>query len=311
MTEAPVSPSRVRRVTVRSVLNRHKRRDPWFLDDYSVNPYESCSFNCLYCYIRGSTYGENLSRSLAVKENAEAILGRQLALRARKGEHGFVVMASATDAYIPLEATECLSRRFLERFLEHRFPVHIITRSGLVERDFDLLAEIDRRAVLPNDLKGLGRGTIISFSIASLDPSVTAVLEPGAPPPAMRLAALRRCREAGFLTGINNIPVLPFISDSPSQLEDLILRARDHGADYVLTGGLTLFGNGRSDSGTLYRRFLQNRFPEVVAATEDLYRGGNSPSRAYHNRLRTIAGELCAEHGIRNSILSTGEGCVL
>ena len=30
---------------VKSVLNKHKKRDSWFLDDYSVNPYEGCSCN--------------------------------------------------------------------------------------------------------------------------------------------------------------------------------------------------------------------------------------------------------------------------
>ena len=64
--------------TVKSVLNKHKKRDGWFLDDYSVNPYEGCSCNCLYCYIRGSKYGENMNEHLAVKENALQVLEKQL-----------------------------------------------------------------------------------------------------------------------------------------------------------------------------------------------------------------------------------------
>lgn len=52
---------------VKSVLNKHKKRDTWFPDDYSVNPYEGCSCNCLYCYIRGSKYGENMDEGLTVK----------------------------------------------------------------------------------------------------------------------------------------------------------------------------------------------------------------------------------------------------
>ena len=48
---------------VKSILNKHKKRDSWFLDDYSINPYEACGFNCLYCYVRGSKYGENLAET--------------------------------------------------------------------------------------------------------------------------------------------------------------------------------------------------------------------------------------------------------
>jgi len=101
-------------VIIKSILNKHKKRDSWFLDDYSVNPYEGCSFNCLYCYIRGSQFGENMEEDLSVKSNALEVLDRQLGNRAKKGQHGFVVMASAADAYMPLENKYNLSRGFLE-----------------------------------------------------------------------------------------------------------------------------------------------------------------------------------------------------
>ncbi len=90
---------------VKSVLNKHKKRDSWFLDDYSVNPYEGCSCNCQYCYIRGSKYGENLEEKLAVKVNALEVLEKQLAARAKKGQYGIVVVGSATDAYMHQEST--------------------------------------------------------------------------------------------------------------------------------------------------------------------------------------------------------------
>src|SRR5258706_12282635 len=88
---------------VRSVLNKHKKRDSWFLDDYSVNPYEGCSCNCLYCYIRGSKYGENMDEGLAVKANSLEVLEKQLALRAGKNQQGLVAVGSGTDAYIQHE----------------------------------------------------------------------------------------------------------------------------------------------------------------------------------------------------------------
>ena len=88
---------------VKSILNKHKKRDSWFLDDYSINPYEGCGFNCAYCYVHGSKYGENLAEKIVIKKDAAAILDKQLANRARKNQIGFIAVGSATDAYMQVE----------------------------------------------------------------------------------------------------------------------------------------------------------------------------------------------------------------
>src|SRR5689334_6334197 len=119
---------------IKSVLNKHKKRDSWFLNDYSVNPYEGCSCNCQYCYIRGSKYGENMEDKLAVKTNALEVLEKQLRNRSKKNEYGIVVMGSATDAYIHHEANYKLTQGMLELLLKYRFPVFISTKSTLILR---------------------------------------------------------------------------------------------------------------------------------------------------------------------------------
>src|SRR5690349_19421731 len=163
---------------VKSILNKHKKRDSWFLDDYSVNPYEGCSCNCLYCYIRGSKYGENMNDGLVVKSNAPEILDRQLAARAKKNEYGFVTLGSGTDAYMHHEKDQQLSSGMLEILLTHRFPVSISTKSSLILRDLDLLKKIDAAAILPPDLNtSLGRGIILSVSLSGLDEKISGFLE--------------------------------------------------------------------------------------------------------------------------------------
>ncbi|WP_339810542.1 hypothetical protein [uncultured Imperialibacter sp.] len=71
-------------IQAKTILSKPKRRDPWFLDDYTINPYSGCSFNSLFCYIRGSKYGIHMEEKLAVKQNAATLLDKALFLLARK-----------------------------------------------------------------------------------------------------------------------------------------------------------------------------------------------------------------------------------
>ncbi|MBP7140147.1 MAG: radical SAM protein, partial [Caldisericia bacterium] len=143
----------VNNIQVKSILNKHKKRDDWFLDDYSVNPYSGCSFNCIYCYIRGSKYGENMAKTLSIKINAPELLEKQLSRRAKKEEYGIIALSSSTEPYMPIEEKLKLTGKLLEIILKYKFPVEIATKSKLVLRDFDILKEIDKKAILPADLK--------------------------------------------------------------------------------------------------------------------------------------------------------------
>ena len=294
----------VNEIRVKSILNKHKRRDDWFLDDYSVNPYEGCSFNCIYCYIRGSKYGEKMAKTLSAKVNSPQLLGKQLSRRARKGEYGIIAFSSSTEPYMPIEEKLKLTRKLLEIILKYKFPVHILTKSKLVLRDLDLLKEIDKNAILPSDLKPkLKHGAIISFSISTLDEKLAKILEPGAPAPRERLETMKKCREEGFLTGVCYIPTLPFISDAEEQLDEMIKTAKDYGADYVLVGALTLFGNRPADCKTLYYKFLERYFPELIPKYKSLFKNSFQPTKEYQKELQERSIRICNKYKIKHRII--------
>ena len=289
---------------VTSILNKHKKRDNWFLDDYSINPYEGCGFNCTYCYVHGSKYGENLADKIVVKKDAAAILDRQLANRAKKNEYGFIAVGSATDAYMQVEEEVGLTRDLLEIICKHRFPVFISTKSDLIIRDFDLLKQIDTNAILPADLKqNPGRGVMISFSLTTMDEKLAKQIEPGAPSPNKRLETLKACSDSGFLCGLNAMPLLPFISDTDEELEKIISAAKEFGAHYILIAGLTLFGNDERDSKQLVFKFLRNSHPDLLEKYELMYAGTDYSSWKYQQELRNKVDALCKKYEIRNTII--------
>jgi len=217
-------------------------------------------------------------------------------------EYGIIALGSSTEAYLILKEGLTLTRDLLKIMLRYRFPVEIGTKSTLILRDLDILKEIDENAILPLDLQErLKRGVIISCSISTLDDEVARLLEPGAPRPQERLDTMKGCKENGFLTGIIFIPVLQCLSDSEEDLDTMIRTAKAYGADFVFIGGLTLFGDGPDDCKTLYSRFLEKHYPELVLKYKRLYRVFFYPNKEYKAKLTATAKRLCKKHGIRHS----------
>ncbi len=294
----------IKKIEVKSILNKHKKRDDWFLDDYSINPYEGCSFNCLYCYIKGSKYGENIEKTLSVKINAPEVLEKQLKRRANKGEYGIILISSSTEAYLPVEEKLRLTRRLLEIILKYRFPVHVMTKSNLVLRDLDILKEIDKNAILPEDLKNkLKRRVIISFSISTIDENLAKIFEPGAPRPEERLNTMKKCKEQGFFVGVNLIPVLPYLSDTEEKLDEMIKTAKLYGADFVLAGALTLFGKNPTDCKPLYYKALEKYFPHLLPKYKSLFRVFPMPPKQYQKNLEEKVKKICKKYGVNYKIL--------
>lgn len=292
-----------REIEVTSVLNKSKKRDSWFLSDYTFNAYSSCSFNCLFCYIRGSKYGSNLEQSLAVKTNAVERLDRQLFNRAKKGEYGIIVISSATDPYLRIEKKYELTREALKVVLKHQFPVHILTKSDLITRDYDLLHEIDQKAILPKGLKKLKRGTIISFSFSTVMDEVSAIFEPGATKPSDRLEAVEKTVQEGFFAGISMMPLIPYISDTTEQLELIFSTMKEKKVAYVLPATITLFGNGKADSKVLMLNAVKKHYPHLLEKYDRFFQNTSEMPQYYRDAFYKKMTELCDQYQLKNSIL--------
>jgi DNA repair photolyase len=293
-----------REITVKSVLNKTKRRDPWFLDDYTINPYSACSFNCLFCYIRGSKYGEHMEEKLSIKSNAVEVLDKQLKNRAAKNQYGIIVLSSATDPYLQIEKDTQLTRKVLEVILKYRFPVHIITRSNLVVRDFDLLREINERAILPDDLRAtLGQGAIITFSFSTIDDDIRKVFEPGATQTELRFESVRQSKASGLRTGISLMPLLPYLTDTSDYLQKMFTAFKALNVDYIFPASLTLFGTNPSDSKTLMLAAIRKHYPDLEQQYQKLYSYGFQPPKWYREMVDKRAIWFCEKFEIKNTIV--------
>jgi DNA repair photolyase len=291
-------------ILAKTILNKTKRRDPWFLDDYTINPYSGCSFNCLYCYIRGSKYGIHMEEKLSVKTNAVELLEKALINRAKKNQYGVIVMSSATDPYLQIEKETQLTRRLLEVILKYRFPVHIITKSDLVIRDFDLLKEINDRAILPTEYDGkLAHKVFITFSFSTIDDAIGKIFEPGATPPSIRMKTMQQALNENFLSGVSLMPLLPYISDTGEHLEKMFSTFGAMKVKYIFPSTITLFGENNSDSKPLMFRAVEKHYPHLIEKYKKLFSNSDYLPAYYNNAFQKKANELCAKYGLKNRII--------
>ncbi len=162
---------------------------------------------------------------------------RRRAAAHRTGETGLRPQADgARHQHRSLSAIERdwrITRTVLEVLAETDHPVTITTKSDRVVRDIDLLA--------PMAAKGLAA---VCLSITSLDPRLAATLEPRAPHPERRLAAVRRIGGGGIPVYVSIAPVIPAITDH--EVEALIARAAEAGAAARLLPGRPPAARGRT-----------------------------------------------------------------
>ena len=152
--------------------------------------------------------GRDFERRIVVKVNAVERVRAEVAAKRWAGE--LIAMGTNTDPYQRCEGKYRLTRGIVEVLGAARNPFSILTKSTLILRDLDVLAEAAQRTRVQT-----------AFSVGAVDDEVWKLTEPGTPHPRRRLEALVRLREAGIPTGVLAAPILPGISDSPAQLEAL------------------------------------------------------------------------------------------
>jgi DNA repair photolyase len=243
----------IHEIEAKTLLAHISHPDPWFGIRYNMNIYRGCEHQCIYCDSRSECYGIAEFRDVLVKVNALELLAQELP---RKRQKGLIGTGSMSDPYTPVERRYNLTGRALELIARLSFPVHIITKSDLVLRDIDTLAEINRVRAH------------VSLTITTVDDALAAVLEPGAPSPSRRFAALEQLAARGIRAGVTLMPVLPFIEDTVENVHAILARAHDCGARYVLAAsGMTLRDRQRA----YYYEALERHFPGLRERYERAY----------------------------------------
>ena len=271
-------------IEARGILNRTKPGMPF---RWTINPYRGCEFGCRYCYARythefmGMEDGADFENRIYAKAAAPEILKAELR-RVRPGEA--IAIGTATDPYQPAERRYERTRAILEVFAAERGRrLSLTTKSDLVARDIPLLQEVARRNVLS-----------VNLTITTLNTALARLVEPRAPRPDLRLAALGKLAEAGIHAGVFPNPVMPWITDTEASLDALACAARAAGAEYFGGGPLFLMPSAQK----VFFPFLEAHLPRLAERYRKLYAQRAYLGGKYKEDLRRRIQAVRARHGL-------------
>lgn len=269
-------------IPAKHILIRSKST-AWFGTDHTVNLYRGCCHGCLYCDSRSDCYRNPNFDRVTAKADALRILRDELA---RKVRPAFIAMGAMSDPYNPFEEELLLTRHALELIDAYDCGVSVDTKSDLIVRDIDLYQSIQAHSPV-----------ICKLTVTTVDEDLAAKVEPRAPSPTQRLAAIRSLDQAGLFCGVLLMPVLPFLEDRPEQVLSVVDRSADAGAKFIYSGfGVTM----RQGQREYFLRELDRAFPgehlsrRYLARYGDRYRCPSPRAR----ELWEVFAARCRERGL-------------
>lgn len=271
----------------RSILN--KCSSPRMPFPYTINPYRGCEFGCRYCYARYTHEfmemrdGREFEEKIFAKKHAAELLRQEL----RRHPEGEVAIGTGTDPYQPAERRFEVTRGILEVFAgECGRTLSITTKSNLVARDIELLQRVARTNVLH-----------INMTVTTIDAGLARKLEPRAPRPDLRLAAVEALASAGLSVGVFLNPILPGLTDSISNLDAVAAAAAQAGARYLGGGILFLMPSAQK----VFFPFLEAEFPKLASRYRQRFAHSPYIRGEYAEMIRERVAKIRARHGLASS----------
>jgi DNA repair photolyase len=260
-------------VNAKSIINRvpDASRLPF---RWTINPYRGCSHSCVYCFARKShnyldfDSGHDFDSKIVVKVNAPELARKELAARRWCGEH--VAMGTNVDCYQRAEGRYRLMPGILTALRDAANPFSILTKGTMILRDLDLIGEAA-------DVTDVG----LAVSVGCTDAALWRELEPGTPSPQRRLEVCATFSEAGLPCAVLMGPIVPFLSDSPEQLDATVRQIAAAGATSVSPIVLHLRPGARE----WFFRWLTRQHPSLVPRYRGLYGQGAYASAAYQRQV--------------------------
>ena len=259
-------------------------------DHCGMNIYRGCTHGCIYCDSRSRCYQfSHPFEDVEVKINAPELLEKALRSKRRKCMIGTGAMS---DPYMHCEKQLRLTRRCLQIIKQYGFGVSIQTKSDRILDDIDLLEEINRQSKC-----------VVQMTLTTYDDDLCAIVEPNVCNTRRRIEVLEKMKERGIPTIVWITPILPFINDTPENIEAIVKECAR-----VDVKGIIDFGMGltlREGDREYYYAALDRHFPGLKERYIQTYGNAYEVPSLKQKQLMALFKKLCIENGI----MHTPEDC--
>ncbi|MCW3983205.1 MAG: radical SAM protein [Candidatus Bathyarchaeota archaeon] len=266
------------------------------------NSYVGCEHNCVYCYARWYCK----QNEIKVKTNSPEILQKELQNRINRGKHREpLCLGSISDPYQPIEAKYQLTRKTLQVCEELSYPLIIVTKSALIQKDIDILSSLAQRNFVA-----------VNLTITPLANKVLKKLEPHAPSNRKRLETIEHMTKAGIPCNLYLSPIFPLFSDE--LIDDCLEKSALAGAKCcsaiplkirpVIWHSIKQFFNSNLNLliKELDELYLTEQAPDLVTKYYDLYfkkgtkdlSGYRLPELSYRRKMMEHIANKCKQLGM-------------
>ena len=250
---------------------------------YGMNIYRGCTHGCIYCDSRSACYHfTHPFEDIEVKQNAPELLARALKSKRKKCMIGTGAMS---DPYMHCEEELKLTRRCLEIILENNFGLAIQTKSDLILRDIDLLAEINRKTKC-----------VVQMTLTTYDDDLCRILEPNVCNTGRRIEVLEEMQRRGIPTIVWLTPILPFINDTEENITAILNECVRVGVKGIIDFGMGL--TLREGDREYYYAVLDRHFPGMKERYIETYGNAYVLPSPNTKELTAVFKRICRDNGI-------------
>ncbi|HEC82921.1 MAG TPA: hypothetical protein ENI46_00360 [Firmicutes bacterium] len=186
-----------------------------------INPYNGCSVACIFCYARAlpAQYFRlfNEKGIVTVFKDFDRVVAHQLD-SIRVAACGY--LSPVCDPFQEVNDRYRLSEKIIREFVERNIPIEFITKCRV-----------------PDEVIGLIKGQKHSFgqfSVSTSREEIRRQLMARGASLAELMASMRRCAIEGIPVVLRVDPVIPYLTDSESELRAMITEGIDHGARHIV-----------------------------------------------------------------------------